>query len=560
MAQPAETKRQYFNRRHAALKAERSSFDYDWKDVGDYILPLSSRFFTSDRQNRKGRRNAKIINDTATHAASTLSGGLMSGKTSPARPWFQLRTSDPDVNNLKPVKVWLDLVRQRMSDVFQQSNLYQALPIAYKELGVFGTTAFALMPDDDTVIRAYPAPLGSYCIGTSSRGVVDTFVREFQMTIRQMVQQFGEDALSTSTLASWKNGHAEDVWLDVVHFVEPNPDYDPASPAAKAKPFRSVYYEKGSTEEKMLSESGFDEFPIMASRWEVTGEDVYGSMCPGFQALGDIKGLQIGEKRGFEALDKVIRPPMTGPSSLRNKESSTLPNGMTWVDVNQGQQGFVPTYQIQPDFAALDGRIARMEQRINRAFYVDMFLLISSMDQSQPITAAEVAVRKEEKMLMLGPVLERMDDDMFDPLIKRTFNEMDRRGMIPPPPPEMGGTTLVVEYVSILSQAQKLVGVVALEKLTNYIMSIMQAFPSAGDKFGVDEAIEQYAEMVGAGPKIVRDAKEAAQIRQAQAQKQQAAEAMAAMQQGAETVKSLGQTPVTDDTALGAMMARMGAA
>jgi hypothetical protein len=552
-----ESKRQYFERRLGSLKQERASFEAHWRELSDYILARSSRFFTSDR-NKGDRRNQKIINDTATHAARTLSSGMMGGLTSPARPWFALRTEDPVLNESKPVKVWLDLVRQRMSDVFLRSNIYQALPTLYEEVGTFSVSAFALMEDEDTVIRAYPAPIGSYCLGVSHRGAVDTFVREFQMTQRQLVAKFGKENCSTRVQQGMADNRSQDVWVDVVHVVEPNPEHDPEHPSAKKKPFRSIYYERGGDADGLLSESGFDEFPIMTARWAVTGEDTYGTACPGMQALGDIKALQLGEKRKWEAIDKLVRPPLGAPSALRNSTVTQIPGGITYFDVSQGQQGVRPLYEINPHLAELDAMLRQIERRIERAYFADLFLMMSGLDQAQPITAAEVMQRKEEKMLMLGPVLERLNDELFDPLIKRTFGIMLRRGMIPPPPEEMQGASLSVEYISILAQAQKLVGVAALEKLTVYIGNLMSAFPDAADRFDADQAIEEYGSMVGAGPKVIRDAKEAAQIRQARAQKMQAQEAMAAMQQGAQTAQTLGKTPITDDNALGAMLQRMG--
>ncbi len=553
-----ESPRQYFNRRLGSLKSERSSFISHWRELSDYILPRQSRFFMTDR-NRGEKRNQYIINDTATNASRTLSGGFMGGLTSPAKPWALLRTADPTVNEMKPVKIWLDAVRQRMFDVFNRSNLYQALPITYEELGTFSTSAFFLMEDDETVIRAYPSPIGSYCIGTSHRGQVDTFVREFQMTQRQLVQQFGEKNVSSRVAMAVKDGRSEDAWVDVVHFVEPNPDYDPNHPSAKAKKFRSVYYEVAGEGDQLLSESGFDEFPVMVARWSVTGEDIYGTKCPGMQALGDIKQLQKGEARKWEAIEKLVRPPMTGPTSLKAGTASQIPGGITYVDTSSGQQGYRTAYEIDPHLAEFDGMLRQLEKRIERAYFADLFLMMSNLEGTS-ITATEINQRKEEKMLMLGPVLERLNDELFDPLIKRTFGIMLRKGLIPPPPPEMEGVPLTVEYVSILAQAQKLLGVTALEKMTAYIMSLLEAFPEARHKFDVHQSIDEYAGMVGAGPKTIRDAKEVAQRMAAEAKQQQMAQMRETMQQGAETVQTLGDTPITSDTALGAMLARMGAA
>lgn len=540
--------------RRAALINERSSFLSQWQDLARYINPASARFIPTDR-NKGDKKNTYIINDTATNASRTLQSGMVGGLSSPARPWILLRTSNPALNEIRAVKVWLEDVRNLILDTFLRSNLYQVLPVAYEDIGTFATMAFVVMEDEDTDIRCYSAPVGSYVIGASSRGSINTFGREYQQTPSQLIEKFGEKAVSPETLDAFKNNR-KDYWATVIHWVDPNPDYKPGSPFTKHKRFREVYYEQAH-KEKALQESGYDEFPVMVARWSLTGEDIYGTKCPGMQALGDVKQLQKGEARSWEAIEKMIRPPMTAPTSLKGGVTNQLPAGVTFVDTSQGQQGFRPAYEVDPRIEALDAKLARIERRIERAYFADLFLMIADLDRSG-ITATEINERREEKMLMLGPVLERLNDELFDPLVQRTFNILERRGKLPPPPPELQGAKLTIEYVSILAQAQKMVGVTALEKLTAFIGNLITVFPEAGDKYDYDDAIDQYASMVGAGPRTIRDAKQAEQIRQARAQQQQAQQSMAAAQQGAQTAQTLGQTPITDDTALGAMLGRLG--
>ncbi len=104
---------------------------------------------------------------------------MMSGITSPARPWFTLSVSDPAMKDYGPVKVWLEDVQRRMNEIFNKSNLYQSLPIVYAQLGTYGTAAMAVLEDDEDIIRTYPFPIGSYYVSNSSRLSVDTVFRKF---------------------------------------------------------------------------------------------------------------------------------------------------------------------------------------------------------------------------------------------------------------------------------------------------------------------------------------------------------------------------------------------
>lgn len=549
-ASKPETKRQLYDRRLGELTLERSSFIKHWQDLSDFILPRQARFTVTDR-NRGDRKNSKIIDNTATLATRTLASGMMSGITSPARPWFQLRTPDPKLNEIMAVKEWLDLVRNRMTEVFLKSNLYTTLPITYADLGVFGTHAFAVLEDDEDVIRCYPFPVGSYALGTSHRGNVDTVYREFQMTVRQLVGQFGLENCSTSTRNAWERGNRE-IWVDVVHAVEPNDLYDERKAASKYKRFKSCYYEKGADGDQMLREAGFDEFPVMAPRWALTGEDIYGH-SPAMDALGDIRALQLEQKRKAQAIDKLVNPPMIAPSSLRNQRASLLAGDVTYVDVAQGGQGFTPAYQINPRINELMLDIQENQGRIRRAFFEDLFLMIAN-DQRSNITAREIQERHEEKLLMLGPVLERLNDELLDPLIDRTFGIMMRMGLIPPPPKELEGLELSVEYVSVMAQAMKMTGITGIERLMSFAGNMAQAKPEVLDKIDFDQALDEYASMVGVPPSVVKDDTMVATIRQQRAKQEQAMQQQAMLAQTAQTAKTMSETQITDDNAVGQMI------
>ena len=165
----AETTKERLNKQFAQLESERQSFEPHWRELSDYINPRGSRFLTSE-VNRNDRRNTRIIDSTGTMAARTLASGMMSGITSPARPWFRLATPDPEMMDYGPVKLWLEVVQNRMNDMFNKSNLYQSLPQLYGSLGTYSTGAMAVLEDDEDIIRTMPFPIGSYYLANSPRG------------------------------------------------------------------------------------------------------------------------------------------------------------------------------------------------------------------------------------------------------------------------------------------------------------------------------------------------------------------------------------------------------
>lgn len=552
----AETLKEQLQKQQAQLTNDRSSFDPHWRELSDFINPRGSRFLVTD-VNRDDRRNTKIVDPTATLAARTLSSGMMSGITSPARPWFKLATPDPDMMDYGPVKLWLEVVQRRMNEVFNKSNIYQSLPLLYASLGNYSTGAMAVLEDDSDVIRTMMFPIGSYYMANSARGSVDTCFRKFSMTVRQLVMEFGLNNVSDSVKGMWDSGNYES-WIEVIHAVYPNIDRDTAKLNSKNKPVKSVYYEVGGDSDKLLRESGFDEFPIMAPRWEVNGEDVYGSSCPGMIALGQVKALQLEQKRKSQLIDKATNPPMVGPSSLRNQRVSLLPGDITYIDQVTGQDGFKPAYLVNPNTADLLADIQDTRQIINSAYFVDLFMMLQNINtRSMPVEA--VIEMKEEKLLMLGPVLERLNDECLNPLIDRTFSIMARKKLLPPPPDVLQGMPLRIEYISVMAQAQKSIGLSSLSSTVGFIGQLAQAKPEALDKLNVDQAIDAFAEMSGVSPTVIVPQEQVEQVREQRAQQQQQQQMVAMGMAAAQGAKTLSEAQTADPSVLTALSNAAGA-
>lgn len=552
----AETIKEQLLKQVALLNNDRSSFEPHWRELSDFINPRGSRFLVTD-VNRNDRRNSKTVDPTATLANRTLSSGMMSGITSPARPWFKLATPDPDMMDYGPVKLWLEAVQRRMNEVYNKSNLYQSLPLLYSSLGTYSTGAMAVLEDDEDVIRTMMFPIGSYYLANSARGSVDTCYRKFTMTVRQLVMEFGMSNVSTSVKGLWESGSYE-TWIEVIHAVYPNIDRDTGKLDSKNKRVKSVYFEVGGDNDKLLRESGFDEFPIMAPRWEVNGEDVYGSSCPGMIALGQVKALQLEQKRKSQLIDKATNPPMVGPTSLKNQRVSLLPGDITYIDQMTGQDGLKPAYLVNPNTADLLADIQDTRQMINSAYFVDLFMMLQNINtRSMPVEA--VIEMKEEKLLMLGPVLERLNDECLNPLIDRTFSMMARKNLLPPPPDVLQGMPLKIEYISVMAQAQKSIGLSSLSSTVGFIGQLAQVKPEALDKLDTDQAIDAFAEMSGVSPTVIVPQEQVNQLREERAQQQKQQQAMAMGMAAAQGAKTLSEAQTADPSVLTAISGAVGA-
>jgi hypothetical protein len=475
----------------------------------------------------------------------------MAGMTSPARPWFRLAVPDPKLMELSSVKNWLDDLSSLMREVFARSNTYRALHSTYKELGGFGTAAMLIVSDFDNVLHCYPLTVGEYAIGTDYKGNVNTLYREFDMTVAQVVGEFGIDNVSHSIKDSFERGNL-DQWVTILHIIEPRKDRDLKKQDAKNMPFLSVYLESaGEDDDKVLRESGYKRFPAVCPRWDVSGGDIYGN-SPGMESLGDIRQLQQQQLRKSEAIDYQVKPPVQIPISMRGQEHDLLPGGSSYYDLASPNGGIKTAFEVNINLQHLMLDIQDVRGRIKETFYEDLFMMIANDNRSN-ITAREIAERHEEKLIMLGPVLERLHNEMLAPLIDIAFDKIVEAGALPPPPPEMQGMDINVEFVSMLAQAQRAVGTGSIDRLLGTVGMIAQMKPDVLDKIDGDQIIDAYGDMLGVDPDLIVADDKVAMIR-AERAKQQAQMQQAAMAtEMANTAKTMSQVDMENENGLTAL-------
>ncbi len=547
--------RSYFTSRLGALDRERARWLPAWRELARNFAPRRGRLLEGAPDAARGQREDHgIIDNTPLIAARVMASGMMAGLSSPARPWFRLRLAAGRADEDPSVRAWLDEVQQRLLRVFARSNLYNCLHTLYGELGVFGTAALWVDEDEEDVVRGYALSAGEYWLASSDRLAIDTLYRSMWWTARQIVDAFGLDRVSAAIRAAWEQGQL-DREFEIVHAIEPNPNAGaPAHigrngagprPAWHGRlsaglPWRSVWFERSAAgggpagDNTLLRVAGYQEFPCMAPRWEVVGSDSWGS-GPGWLALGDSQQLQAQQERKLEGIDKQVRPPMVAPPSL-NEPASLLPGRVTYIADPSGQS-LRPAMEVRLDLNALSADIVQVQGRIREAFYANLFLMMAQSDRRE-ITAREIDERREEKMLMLGPVLERLHDELLDPLVARVFRIMARNGLIPTPPPGLSLAGLQVEFISILAQAQKSIATAGIERLWQFGGQIGALRPEAIDRLDADGTMDAYADMLGtpAGVLVPRATADSARQDRAAAQAGQAA--LSGLEQAARVAKT----------------------
>jgi len=548
MADNFQDLRKQLMSRHKVLKTDRSSWDSHWKELSDFLLPRSGRFHLGNN-NKGDKRHNNIIDSTGTRALRVLAAGLLAGMTSPARPWFRLSIKDTDLADYDPVKRWLADVTMQMQLVFSRSNTYRSLHSMYEELGCFGTAGALLLDDFDNVVHHYSLTAGEYAIATDYQGRVNTVYREFEKTVAEVVREFGIENCSNTLKDQFDRGNL-DGYVGLIHVIEPRAVRDLNKRDAKNMAFKSCTFEASGNEDKYLRESGFNRFRGLFPRWSVTSTDVYGS-SPGMEALGDVKSLQQEQLRKGQAIDYKTQPPLAVPTAMQSKGVQRLPGGITYTD--NPTASIKSLWDVNLDLSHLKEDIVDIRQRINEAFSVDVFMMITNTNSSR-MTVPEIAERHEEKMLMLGPVLERLHNELLEPLIEITFDSMMKAGIVPPPPAELDGIELDVEFVSMLAQAQRAIGINGIDRFTASLGAMAQFKPDVLDKFDTDRWADQYSDMLGISPDLIVPSDKVALIRESRAEVQKQEAGLAAANQQADTAQKLSNAGTGEPSALTDML------
>lgn len=524
----------------SALQYDRLPWWGHWRDLANYYLPRRYIWLASatERQQRANARNTFILDPTGTQAARTLASGMMNGITSPSRPWFKLRATGFSDDIDQAARQWLDEVQRRMLLVMAESNFYNSLAVLYLDLVVFGTAAALIYEDYDSVIRCYNSPLGEYYLGQDDRQIVSIFGRTFSYKVHQVVKWFGEDNVSETTKNKFRQGGAN-LQADVMlcHLIEPS---DNSIREAGNFKYRELYWEESGPKGDVLAINGFNELPGIFPRWELTANDSYGS-SPAMDALGDVIQLQHETKKKAQGLDKVIDPPVVASIELEHKPTAFLPKGVTFVS-NLDRAGARPVYQVQLPLDQMTADIREIQARIGEIFNNDLFKMISQLDTVR--SATEIDARREEKLVLLGPVLERFENEALDPAIKRIYAIMDRAGLLPEPPDQLAEANIEIEYVSILTAAQTAVSAIPTERWLQIIGNVIQIEPKVRNIPNWDELIRNYGRDVGVEAKNMNPKDKTEELNAADDQAAAAANATEAAGTLAPAAESLSKTDV----------------
>ena len=565
--------------------AKKSRYHTQWALAAQYSAP--QRYRPDAANDHDGsRKRQRILRNTAARALRIFQSGMMNGNTPRSRPWFRL-ASMYGKQSFK-IQKQLQSIRETIDRYFHISNLYKVMPGMYKDVGIFSNGAFAMLPNDKYGFYFYPISVGQYCISSSEDGKVSTFMRDYSMSIRQVVERFG---LKKKTgHIDWENSlnpYIKELYdqalyderIVITQLILPNPRGKMNAVEPLDRRFHTysyMNYESSSTgsgrvsqtwanwrnsaqrkvtksgkvptdlavddmDEFILQISGYDYFPIICARWEEVPDEAYGVAGPMELALEDVLTLQSEQEYRLEGIAKLVRPPFIGPANLARYRVSTSAGGITYYD-EPVDGGLRPLFEMNPHLAELIKSQEETDQFVNQAFFVDLFMALAQHPTKSHVSVEEVQKRAAESLQLVSPVINLMSDDVNENLIANAYYLLERSGIVEPIDADRTGP-VAPEYISVLAQATKVSMATGMDRYLNFLGAASETFKDPGilNVVNREKYVRKYGDVLGVEADVMSSESEYAakqkQIEQGAMQEQQA---QAQMEQ-ATTAKDLSQ-------------------
>jgi hypothetical protein len=529
----------------------------DWIDLGKWAAPHRIKFMVGNGQLEGLRNNRHIVDATHLLALRSFAAGFLEGNTSSSRPWIRFATSNEDINDRPEVHLWLQRYTNRCHDVLAASNFYYSAAQFYQDYGVFNTGAHYIQerkvgPFYHTLIP------GSYYLINNGLNEAATMVREMNLTVKAIVEQYGVkmpdgsyswDNISYNVRRMYDQGNYTTQWT-IVEVCTANDQFNPMLPIRGwNQPWLCVTYELGGTggqnyqystefsdllsdtkeRQKWLRAYASRRKPFVAGKSDSGANFEYGEVGPTLQALGLIKSLNKKAIAKDQAIEQMLRPALQGPANLRKSYITTAANSYVPVDPTSYSQGkgraLSSIFDINPAIPQLVNDVDDLRSQVNKLYFADYLLYLTQNPKTR--TAEETKAVVQEQQLVIGPMLQSLNQTYNIPIVEHVADYVlwDDPYMKQFPIPEaLQGQFLRPEFISVFAQAQRAADLPAVNQYLDFVEKVGQINPAIFDKANLDKMADIYEDRlflpVGVNrPQAEVDAKR--QQAQALAQRQQ---------------------------------------
>ncbi len=514
--------------RNARLRRDRSCFDPVFQELRELCRPDTNDFNASTGAT-PGDSRRRMFDGTAPWSAEMLASGLHSYLSNPVDRWFGVGIPGVPVNEMShEVKLWLeqtsDIIYSHYSS--PSANLNPTLHESYLDLSTFGTGVVYHWIDQETnQLRFRSYPLASVWIDESSSGDVNLVQREIKWTVEQIEEEFGKRSPGMSRMKG------EDQ-VTVVHEVSPNPGYMRGSRDPMKRKYRFCYVCKDTRE--VLDAGGLDWMPYLAPRWTKLCGEKYGR-GPAMSVLPEIRMVNAMSKTLIVAAQKMVDPAL-----MVEDDGYMLPIRTSPGSINMRRAGSEPITAM-PTAQRIDVGVDMIEQRremVRRGFYIDWIVRGQKKERQ---TAQEIMDDRNQMLSLMAPIVGRLQNELLGPMVRLSYNYLNRQGLLPPAPAEIDGAGLEVIYVSPAARAQSTARGQGMMAYVQQISQLMPVLPGMADSINEDGFNTELQDQMDVPRRVLESPAAIKKKRAAREQQQQMAQAAQVGPAMAKSAKDLAQ-------------------
>lgn len=561
--------------KHRQLLAKKSPWLYTYQLLGEFIMTRKQDFTLHITPGMF--LTGKIFDSTAPMANHNMASSMLADLWPNAARSFYIHPPDsmPDeVRNSKEVKQYFEWISRVMAEIMDdpKAGLALALEEYFYDQGAFGISGIYVKENEElgseTPLCYMAVDAKKIAIAENSQGVVDTCYVTREMTMRQVVQEYGETSVSARVREAFKSpdGSRQEELIQVLHAVEPRQD-NPQAFGTLGYPIASDHIE--IPEGHIIKESGMKKMRIFITRFWKTMNEVYGR-SPGMEAMPDI--LEVNEMRenSIVAVEKLLNPPILvlSDGALGNQTINTSTGAISVHNVSGriANSGLKPVEPLVTVGELKDTllEIERLQSIIEKNFFIDK---LTDLNNDSRQTLGEANIRNKLRERALVTVYARQIAELFSRMVEATFDilfDQKRLGIVKGStddlilgflgkPPTMyipdaitkligsGKTGYKIRFVSPAARTMRAEELSGIQQALTAVINMSQAVPDILDTINTDKAVELIVELSGANSAILNDVDTIKELREKRIQVQMQQAQAAAKAQGAIDMKHTAQ-------------------
>lgn len=477
-------------KRFSVLQSDRRNVEGTWDLISKYIVPFRGEFFRELKsENEVNWKNRFRFDDTAVEACITLASSIHGAITSPMVRWFGIRFRSDELNGDSEAMEWLNKCADIIYLTLQESNFNLQMAETYLDICSFGTTALVEEVVEEAsefsnlAFKSIPIRECYFEEDTNER--VINFYRKLEWTPLQILSKFGETGTPEEIKKKAAESGSMNIKVSVVFCIYTRRDKLDADTSKTLMPKNRPYgykYIVVADKTELGEEGGYYEMPVFITRWGKASGTSWG-YSPAHICLGHVLTLNQLVQMILISAEKVIDPATLAQERGVIGDLDLNASGVTTVrDIKA-----IAPYESKARFDVSSLERKEIQNSIKQTFKVDQL----ELKESPAMTATEVQVRYELMQRLLGPTLGRLQNDLLDPVITRTFFILYRAGLLPPMPDivseDTEGDDIDIEYLGPMAKAQKMDKLTSVQRWFQLMAPIAEFKPEVLDIPDVDK-------------------------------------------------------------------------